>query len=127
MKYKQACIYGHSAYKFQSGRRRCLLCQKRTVNTYRAANYEKCLDAGRQRAQAKREFINNFKRKPCTDCLVQYSPWVMQFDHLRDKVRDVSQLTGSPNCVIEREIAKCEVVCSNCHAERTHRRKHHGR
>jgi len=46
----------------------------------------------------------------------------MQFDHLPEhrKRRDVSDLSTTGQ--ILREAAKCEVVCANCHAERTFQR-----
>lgn len=66
--------------------------------------------------------ISAFKRRPCADCGVQYPPYVMQFDH-RDpgvKLFNVSAAPGrySTDQVLN-EIAKCDVVCANCHAERT--------
>lgn len=47
----------------------------------------------------------------------------MQFDHLGDdKVAAVGQLLdGSLDKLLE-EIAKCEVVCANCHVLRTAKR-----
>jgi hypothetical protein len=48
---------------------------------------------------------------------------VLEFDHLRDKVANVAKLMQeAPWVVVEREIAKCEVVCCNCHRRRTARR-----
>ena len=70
------------------------------------------------------EWIYEYKKKPCTDCGVQYDPWVMDFDHLRDKKFDVS--TAAQNLskeVVLAEIEKCEVVCANCHRQRTHKRR----
>ncbi len=74
----------------------------------------------RYREKCKR-FIAEQKDVPCTDCGVKYPSYVMQFDHLRDKKYTISQmyiLVGLPT--IKAEIEKCEVVCANCHAERTH-------
>lgn len=54
----------------------------------------------------------------------------MQWDHLPgfEKVDDVSSIAwGHPRDEILREIAKCELVCANCHALRTFRRKGWGR
>jgi L-lysine 2,3-aminomutase len=49
----------------------------------------------------------------------------MDFDHLDDseKLDDVSRLTRFTKKKLLTEIAKCDVVCSNCHRERTHQRR----
>ena len=74
-----------------------------------------------------RDFVRQIKSvTPCADCRASYPPYVMQFDHLgQDKDRDVAALVASPVSLarLEAEIAKCEVVCANCHAERTHQRR----
>lgn len=65
------------------------------------------------------------KQVPCMDCGVEYPPWVMQYDHVRGKkVGNIADLVGAaiPIRQFLDEIAKCEVVCANCHAERTYRR-----
>lgn len=50
---------------------------------------------------------------------------MMQFDHLGDKVYDVSRLvsTGATLLKIQQEVDKCELVCANCHAKRTFARR----
>ena len=60
--------------------------------------------------------------RPCTDCGRIYPPEVMQWDHLpgTQKLADVS-LIRSRDAVLA-EIAKCELVCTNCHAIRTFHR-----
>jgi hypothetical protein len=63
---------------------------------------------------------------PCEDCGFIYPPYVMQFDHVLEGKRNaVANLVreGVSIQVIQTEIDKCELVCSNCHAERTHSRK----
>lgn len=60
----------------------------------------------------------------CVDC-GQNDPLVLEFDHIGDdKTKDVCKLLleGYSWKVIEAEIAKCEVVCCNCHRRRTHLR-----
>jgi hypothetical protein len=71
-----------------------------------------------------REHIRNAKNKPCTDCNVQYPYYVMQFDHIgEDKEHTIARLVNYTNlAMIDAEIAKCEVVCANCHAIRTWQR-----
>jgi hypothetical protein len=76
-------------------------------------------------ARAKcRQLAREAKSKPCCDCGVQYPFYVMQFDHVHDdKVCDVGKLAnrGLITAMLA-EISKCEVVCANCHAERTWQR-----
>ena len=62
--------------------------------------------------------------RPCTDCGRVFDPQVMQWDHLPqfEKVRDVSTFSKCTEEEILREIAKCELVCTNCHTIRTFRR-----
>ena len=59
--------------------------------------------------------------RACTDCGRVYPPPAMQWDHLpgRVKVGDVSALCALSREVILAEIAKCELVCVNCHTIRT--------
>lgn len=73
--------------------------------------------------QRMREYVRLQKSKPCVDCGNEYPYYVMQFDHLGDKEYAIANLVNFNNRdKIDQEIAKCEVVCANCHAERTHRR-----
>lgn len=60
---------------------------------------------------------------PCKDCNKQYPYYVMHFDHLRDKKFNIGSRTSTGIKKLISEIEKCEIVCANCHAERTHQRK----
>lgn len=75
----------------------------------------------RARRQRYREIIHEAKNKPCTDCGGQYPYYVMELDHLVDKIDNLARMSNfsSDKKLIE-EIAKCEVVCSNCHKQRTY-------
>src|SRR5688572_17252095 len=76
----------------------------------------------RQRA---REIITEyFATHPCVDC-GETDSVVLTFDHIgidkRDNVSDMVR-NGLSVDTIRAEIAKCEVVCYNCHAIRTQKR-----
>ena len=76
------------------------------------------------------EYLRDAKDAPCFDCGVRYPYYVMDFDHRPGeekskhltKRRNMRGLTrvGIPS--LKAEILKCDLVCSNCHRERTHSR-----
>ncbi len=82
----------------------------------------------RYRARNK-EYIDELRSTtPCTDCGKFYPPYVMDFDHLDadEKSGNVGDLAVRQLVSLETlkaEIAKTEIVCSNCHRERTHQRR----
>ena len=84
--------------------------------------------ADKQRAEqgVKREMIRVAKSRPCIDCGNTYPSYVMDFAH-RDRATKLFNIGecvpryGMPRLLLE--IAKCDVVCSNCHRERTHQER----
>jgi len=86
------------------------------------AHYAEIRRNAPKRKRRLRSIIQEIKNVPCADCGVKYPPYVMEFDHVRgEKVRDISNMV-SESVQIEKlleEIEKCEVVCANCHRERT--------
>ena len=72
------------------------------------------------------KYIQELKSStPCMDCKILYPYYVMDFDHVRGrKHKNVMELIPTlSKKKIDEEIAKCEIVCSNCHRIRTHGRK----
>lgn len=61
---------------------------------------------------------------PCVVC-GEGDPVVLQFDHLRDKRKDVAYMCGAGFAwsTILDEIAKCQVLCANCHTRKTARER----
>jgi hypothetical protein len=63
-----------------------------------------------------------FESHPCADCGEQ-DPLVLEFDHLGDKLFNISQgLRDRAWDAVLEEMEKCDVVCANCHRRRTARR-----
>ena len=72
------------------------------------------------------QYLRDLKTKtPCVDCGINYPYYVMDFDHVRGKKHaNVMELIPTlDKKKIDLEIAKCEIVCSNCHRIRTHMRR----
>lgn len=69
-----------------------------------------------------RELIIKLKDVPCKDCNRRFPHYVMDFDHLHNKKFNLGKAAErglSEEKIIE-EANKCEIVCSNCHRERTY-------
>lgn len=73
-----------------------------------------------------RKRLNEYKvTRGCNDCGYNTRPEALDFDHLpgTEKVFQVSRITGRSWERVLEEIAKCELVCANCHRVRTVDRK----
>ena len=79
----------------------------------------------RRRSIGKRDLLLALRDRPCVDCADRPPRHVMQFDH-----RDPTQkefLVASSWCRSESSIVsealKCDIVCPNCHRQRTFKRR----
>jgi hypothetical protein len=112
-------------------RRSALARARRAANNLTEAQKEKYKSKGRQRVlerrEAAREMVIAIKTgNPCMDCGESFHHVAMDFDHRtgEDKRAQVSHLQkhGASIDVILAEIAKCDLVCANCHRVRTYNR-----
>jgi hypothetical protein len=95
----------------------CILCHrdrtfKRLKNKARKPTIQRNID-----------FINKIKNNPCEICNKIFSPHQMDFDHLRDKLNNVSTLvhTGFSISIIAEEMKKCRLLCAICHRIETYK------
>lgn len=76
-----------------------------------------------EKTASMRRFVAAVKSYPCEDCSQSFPPCVMQFDH-RDpskKEDNVARIVKNGSwSKLQEEILKCDLVCANCHAIRTH-------
>jgi hypothetical protein len=102
----------------------CRLCRAAYKQAHYAANRERYLANARHR---KRVVVNEravylvefFREHPCVDC-GESDPIVLEFDHLADKRFEIAKgIRDRKWSDVLDEIAKCDVVCANCHRRRT--------
>jgi hypothetical protein len=102
------------------------------MRRWRAANPERARELRREGTRRhgarwyaeRRAKFDALKNGPCTDCGGTFPPYVMQWDH-RDSSQKEFTIGQTTTLAWERylaEIAKCDLVCANCHAIRTHER-----
>lgn len=117
-------------YHWKRGKQRsnCRDCVSKYTKQHYLENkvyYLRKAKINRKNAQARlRKFLWNYKKKhPCVDC-GETDSIVLEFDHLYDKIDGLASMATRALSLktIIKEIAKCEVVCANCHRRRTSER-----
>lgn len=105
----------------------CRPCRAAYKQEHCRANRRRYIDQARRRKKAlvaeRLVYLMAYLAEhPCVDC-GEGDPIVLEFDHLRDKEFCIGKgfWDRSWQSVLD-EIAKCEVVCANCHRRRTARR-----
>ena len=104
----------------------CKNCHKILRRGHYQANRERVYGQIKERRKVLNTWISTYKElHPCKDCGLRYKHYQMDFDHLRDKKWNISRIVKHTGGLepIKAEIAKCDLVCANCHRERTHQRQ----
>ena len=120
--------------KLSGAQRRCL---RQAMGLPRYTAQEAVARRERSIRRTKARYAENISRitaikleRGCADCGYRLHPHALEFDHLPEyeKTAEVAHLAWSAGTWgrIAAEIAKCEVVCANCHAIRTTERNQRG-
>lgn len=93
--------------------------------SYYARNRAQEIERVRVRQAATLKFLRDLRRVPCADCGGTFEPYQMDFDHRDPTTKSFEVTTGramlmSRDRLLE-EVAKCEILCANCHAIRSAR------
>lgn len=100
----------------------------RQANTYHSM-CNRCLYVRYTRpgVEEKTKEIHDYQiEKGCVDCGYKSHPAALEFDHLvgTEKKFNIGEEIGNRSReALWEEIAKCDVVCANCHAIRTSNRR----
>lgn len=91
-----------------------------------AKNRDKQIARVEQIRQRRQAILKEIKlSRGCMDCGYNVHPDALEFDHRPDEVKlfELSAAHKFSAEKVEAEIAKCDVVCSNCHRVRTAKRR----
>ena len=108
----------------------CKGCRKTYDAEYHGGRRQLRMIQKRDRIARLVDWMRELKSRPCTDCGGQFHPAAMAFDHPpgAPKRLEISNLVRRGSVGLARtEIAKCEIVCANCHAVRTFIRREQAR
>lgn len=106
--YCRPCRAEYGREHYERHRARYIAQAKRRKDAVQAENY--------------RQLIRYLRDHPCLDC-GEDDVLVLEFDHVADKSYQVAPALRFRFWEdVLSEIAKCEVVCANCHRRRTARR-----
>jgi hypothetical protein len=83
--------------------------------------YERKTNARRPRTRGVREFLRTLKESgECADCGGRFRYWQMDMDHVsEEKIGHLSVMANGAREAVLAELPKCELVCANCHRDRT--------
>ncbi|HEX8024873.1 MAG TPA: hypothetical protein VF484_01585 [Candidatus Limnocylindrales bacterium] len=100
--------------------------QRRLAARGPSAAKSRYIERKRARWRTDASLLDAIRNVPCMDCGERLPPWAMEFDH-----RDPATKTGTVTQMIGRaslnrllaEVDRCDIVCTNCHRDRTFRRR----
>lgn len=114
----------HTSPTGKYGRKsQCKVCCNKAAKEDYHENKDRYFAHAKKRDKDMRDKIRALKSVPCADCDQSFDWVCMDFDHLPqfDKSHEISYMMRHRMAwdKILEEIAKCEVVCSNCHRLRS--------
>lgn len=88
------------------------------------ANAEYYRARQKERRAYLKEYVRKKKEAPCADCGGKFHYSAMDFDHRpgEGKIANLTKLVigGVSTDKLDEEMAKCDLVCANCHRVRTY-------
>jgi hypothetical protein len=95
--------------------------QKQRQREWYQQNKQRIIDGSSRRRKEAVEFVKELKSKPCMDCGNSLPPVCMDYHHVRGEkkyeINRMTRITVSKKLILE-EIAKCDLLCANCHRQR---------
>jgi hypothetical protein len=103
------------------------MARRPSQRAYNVEYYRRNRDLELQRVRVRQagmvELLRDLRRVPCADCGLRFKPHQMDFDHRHPGMKSFRVMTGRAMLMstskVLAEVAKCDIVCANCHRIRT--------
>lgn len=103
----------------------CKMCRRSSEREYYQNNSSRREAMERRKQKCIKEYwefiVEHLSSNHCVDC-GESNPIKLEFDHLESKENNISSMRTHSIKSVREEVAKCEVVCANCHRVRTAKR-----
>lgn len=117
---KRMALAGMGNFKREAVAAEVALCEVVCCNCHRVRTKKRRKLSTNQRLLSFRAKVDALKAAPCSDCNACFDPVAMDFDHVRgEKFNGIAALWSYSWDFVLQEIAKCDLVCANCHRLRT--------
>ena len=105
----------------------CRNCQKEYRRKHYLENKEKYIKKAKENntknaVEMRQLVLDYLKHNSCVRC-GESNILVLEFDHLKDKKFNIAQLANKWKEELLAEMAKCQVLCANCHKIKTHEQR----
>jgi hypothetical protein len=114
--------FGKNKCRYDGLQGKCKLCDRKAKNNLYAKNRDRYKKMVKDSKRRKLEWFEQYRKDKCCSKCTEKRWYVLDFHHVNEKVDGISSMVNN-NVGIDRiikEIAKCNILCSNCHRELHH-------
>lgn len=99
----------------------CNSCRAIQSKVYYAEHGHKDRKRNKKRRRDNRDYIYDILADSCCVSCGESDIWLLEFDHIdpTTKTANISQMSGWSIENIDKEIEKCNVMCTKCHRQKT--------
>lgn len=120
--------FGKNKARYDGLQSRCKSCRREYQNAWFQDNKELQSQRIKKNRDAKKKILSDYiwsllSTTPCMDC-GEANPLVLEFDHRDPAMKEykIAACRGAKTIgldTLKQEIAKCDIICANCHRIRT--------
>lgn len=104
----------------------CKTCRNKKLSPYYKERRGARAKVENQKNQDRKDYFVEMFGRICFDCKVSYPNYIFDFHHIDPSEKDIkiSSIRSLKDHRIKSELAKCVMLCSNCHRTRHYEESH---